>query len=104
MSYEPSLAADQTLASDSAGSALGALQLIVDPAAALDAARRMESSCRNGLRFFSDFRRVRPLDSLDDEALDLDAEIVDDGYPALDSSPFDAIFEMPFDPGFARRR
>jgi len=77
------------------GDAFDPLRLIVDPALALEAARRMEVSCRSGLRFFSDFRRVRPLDELDAAELEGDAEIVeDDGYSAFDSS---------FDPRFARR-
>lgn len=77
------------------GDAFDPLRLIVDPALALEAARRMEVSCRSGLRFFSDFRRVRSLDELDAAELEGDAEIVeDDGYSAFDSS---------FDPRFARR-
>ncbi len=70
------------------------LQLIVDPAGALEAARRMEATCRSGLRFFSDFRRVRSLDELDAAGLDSDAELVEDNYSAFDSG---------FDPDFSRR-
>ena len=94
MNYEPSLAAEHIAASDSGAGSAGALHWIVDPAAALDAARRMEASCRSGLRFFSDFRRVRPLDTLEADELDPDAEVVDDGF-----SPF----EYAFDPEFTRR-
>ena len=75
-------------------SAFDPLQLIVDPAGALEAARRMEATCRSGLRFFSDFRRVRSLDELDAVELDGDAELVEDTY-----SPFDSGF----DPDFSRR-
>ena len=74
---------------ESASGAAQALQMIVDPAAALDAARRMEMNCRSGIRFFSDFRRVRPLDSMETEEVDHDAELVDDGYPRFDQY-FDA--------------
>jgi len=73
---------------------LDPLSLIVAPERALEAARRMEASCRNGLRFFSDFRRVRPLDDLDATEFDADTEIVEDTYSAFDAS---------FDPRFARR-
>ncbi|MFM8546895.1 MAG: hypothetical protein ACKODB_04675 [Betaproteobacteria bacterium] len=104
MSHEHSLDISPAVSPDPAGNPLSALQMIVDPAAALQAARRMEASCRSGLRFFSDFRRVRPLDSFDPDALELDAELVDDGYPALESSPFDSLFEPRFDPRFSRGR
>ena len=93
MSYDTSLVTTQSPAG-AASTAQDPIQLIVDPAAALEAARRMEASCRNGLRFFSDFRRVRPLDELDAAELDGDAELIDDSYSAFDST---------FDPGFARR-
>jgi len=75
-------------------SAFDPLQLIVDPAGALEAARRMEATCRSGLRFFSDFRRVRSLDELDAAEIESDAELVEDNY-----SPFDSGF----DPDFSRR-
>lgn len=104
MSYEQSLDAAQALSEEPTADALGALQMIADPAAALEAARRMEANCRTGLRFFSDFRRVRPLDAFDSQAFDQDAELVDDGYPDLEGSPFDAVFEPAFDPAFLRRR
>ena len=94
MSVETSLSTERHVASESQVDTHGALQWIVDPAAALDAARRMESSCRNGLRFFSDYRRVRPLDMLDEGEIDPDAEVVEDGFTPLDYA---------FDPGFARR-
>ena len=93
MSYETPVA-ETSAAACAAPSTLDPIQLIVDPAAALEAARRMETSCRNGLRFFSDFRRVRPLDELDAAELDGDAELIDDPYSSFDSA---------FDPGFARR-
>jgi len=75
-------------------SAFDPLQLIVDPAGALEAARRIEATCRSGLRFFSDFRRVRSLDELDAAEIESDAELVEDNY-----SPFDSGF----DPDFSRR-
>jgi hypothetical protein len=75
-------------------SPVDALALIIDPERALNAARRMELSCRNGLRFYSDFRRVRSLDELDAAEVDSDAELVEDNY-----SPFDSGF----DPDFSRR-
>jgi hypothetical protein len=76
------------------GGALHPLLLIVDPDRALEAARRMEANCRSGLRFFSDFRRVRPLDELDAAELEADTELIEDGYSAFDSR---------FDPHFSRR-
>jgi hypothetical protein len=94
MNYEPSFAAESIATTDNGAGSTGALHWIVDPAAALDAARRMEANCRSGLRFFSDFRRVRPLDTLEADDLDPDAEVVDDGF-----SPF----EYAFNPEFARR-
>lgn len=104
MTYEQRLDATHALSAEPTVDALGALQMIADPAAAIEAARRMEASCRTGLRFFSDFRRVRPLDSFDPQALDQDAELVDDGYPDLEGSPFDVVYESVFDPAFIRRR
>ena len=98
MNYDSALVpsvTDLTDASPGQGhSAFDPLQLIVDPAGALEAARRMEATCRSGLRFFSDFRRVRSLDELDAVELDGDAELVEDTY-----SPFDSGF----DPDFSRR-
>ena len=70
------------------------LAMIVDPEPALDAARRMQASCRSGLRFFSDFRRVRSLDQLDLADEEAEGELVEDGFASFDSG---------FDPGFARR-
>ena len=92
--FAPSIAETSDTALGPANSVLHPLSLIVDPERALEAARRMEASCRSGLRFFSDFRRVRPLDELDAAELDVDAELIDDGYSAFDTS---------FDPRFARR-
>ncbi len=92
--FAPPVAEPSDVALAKAGGVLHPLLLIVDPERALEAARRMEASCRNGLRFFSDFRRVRPLDELDAAELDIDAEVIEDGYSAFDTS---------FDPRFARR-
>jgi hypothetical protein len=75
------------------------LLLIVDPSLALEAARRMEANCRNGLRFFSDFRRVRPLDSFQ---LDEDGEALEgaDDVPEFEA-PEDR-FNPRFDPALSR--
>lgn len=83
----------QTLATDgAAAAAFDPIQLIVDPAAALEAARRMEANSRIGLRFFSDFRRVRPLDELSAEELEGDAELIDDSYPGFGAAAFNPEF------------
>ena len=71
----------------------------VDPSRSLEAARRMEANCRIGLRFFSDFRRVKPLDSLTPEDDDL-IEVGDDVFE-LDNT--DRRDGLRFDPMFARR-
>lgn len=79
---------------DPRGVSADPLAMIVDPEPALDAARRMQASCRSGLRFFSDFRRVRSLDQLELADEEAEGELVDDGFTPFDSS---------FDPSFARR-
>jgi hypothetical protein len=73
-------------------SPVDALALIIDPERALNAARRMELSCRNGLRFYSDFRRVRSLDEVTDE---------DDPIEIFDDSAYSNRSD--FDPAFSRR-
>ena len=96
MSQDLSLSVQADFAADHvpSGGHPDPLSMIVDPEPALDAARRMEVSCRSGLRFFSDFRRVRSLDQLDLTAEDVEAELVEDGFASFDGG---------FDPGFARR-
>lgn len=76
------------------------LLLIVDPSLALEAARRMEANCRNGLRFFSDFRRVRPLDSF---VLDEDGETLEGTDDVLEFEPLEDRFNPRFDPALSRR-
>lgn len=76
------------------------LLLIVDPSLALEAARRMEANCRNGLRFFSDFRRVRPLDSF---VLDEDGEALEGAEDALEFEPPEDRFNPRLDPALSRR-
>jgi hypothetical protein len=68
------------------------LALIAHPEPALDAARRMEASCRNGLRFYSDFRRVRALDEVPPG---------DDPFEGFDDPAYPVGAE--FDPAFSRR-
>jgi hypothetical protein len=68
------------------------LALITHPERALDAARRMEANCRNGLRFYSDFRRVRSLD---------EAPLGDDPFEVFDDGSYPVVPE--FDPAFSRR-
>jgi len=68
------------------------LALITHPERALDAARRMAAHCRNGLRFYSDFRRVRALDEIPegeegDEAFELYDELAH-----TDRATFDPAF------------
>ncbi|MEN9773276.1 MAG: hypothetical protein RL322_346 [Pseudomonadota bacterium] len=71
------------------------LALITHPERALDAARRMAAHCRNGLRFYSDFRRVRALDEIPE------GEEGDEAFEVYDelSHPDGASF----DPAFRRR-
>lgn len=77
----------------------GPLSLIADPQRALEAARRMELRCRSGLRFYSDFRRVRSLDDLPEgEDLDEGFELYEE-LPRLSAPAFEAVF----DPAFSRR-
>jgi hypothetical protein len=68
------------------------LALITHPERAIDAARRMEASCRNGLRFYSDFRRVRALDEVSGG---------DDAFEAFDDPAYPVGAD--FDPSFSRR-
>lgn len=75
------------------------LSAFVDPSRSLEAARRMEANCRSGLRFFSDFRRVRPLDSFTQE----DEESFDGSDEAFELGDTDSRRGLRFDPMFARR-
>jgi len=75
--------------------AIGPLSMIAHPQRALDAARRMELNCRSGLRFYSDFRRVRSLDELPE------GEDSDDGFELFED-PGRAVAPA-FDPAFSRR-
>ena len=68
------------------------LALITHPERAIDAARRMEANCRSGLRFYSDFRRVRALDEV---------PVGDDPFDAFDDPAYPAGAD--FDPAFSRR-
>ncbi len=80
---------DPTTLTDQPGDPLA---LITHPERALDAARRMEANCRNGLRFYSDFRRVRALDEVPPG---------DDPFEVFDDPAYPAGPE--FDPAFSRR-
>jgi len=71
------------------------LALITHPERALDAARRMAAHCRNGLRFYSDFRRVRALDEIPE------GDEGDEAFELYDESV--QIDRATFDPAFRRR-
>lgn len=71
------------------------LALITHPERALDAARRMAVSCRSGLRFYSDFRRVRSLDDIPE------GEAGDDSFEVFDD--LGQTGSTGFDPAFSRR-
>ncbi len=73
----------------------GPLSMIAHPQRALDAARRMELNCRSGLRFYSDFRRVRSLDELPE------GEDGDDGFELFEDPA--RVAAPAFDPAFSRR-
>jgi hypothetical protein len=87
--------AHDTEPADTEPVASGPLSMIAHPQLALDAARRMELNCRSGLRFYSDFRRVRSLDELPE------GDDGDDGFELFED-PARAVVPA-FDPAFSRR-